>query len=202
MIFLLGLCCALGLSLASAQARDHKAPTLTITGPTSATTYSTTATQVTVSGTAHDPGGGVMRVTWQTDHGTQGVATGTTQWTCALTLAAGTTTHVTVTATDKAGNQGSDTLAITVLSAPPPPPPPGPITVDWSYPGATGDAFQMERCTSVTGQPCPMAPVAAIAIQDRTWVDQNVQPDLDYCYRMAVTTGGQVGPYSNMMCSP
>ncbi len=81
------------------------------------------------------------------------------------------------------------------------PPPPGPITVEWSYAAATGDAFQMERCTE--SQPgCPMASIASIAISDRQWTDQNVSPTENYCYRMAVTTGGTLGAYSNTLCSP
>jgi hypothetical protein len=189
-----GLCLLVLLGSVQAQARDTKAPSIQITQPTRASSYSTTATQLTIGGTARDPGGGVTRVTWQTSAGGSGTATGRTSWSFPLTLTVGTTT-VTVTAFDAAGNTSSDSLTVTVMS---PPPPPGPITVNWIYDG-TGDAFQIERCTVPCG---PMAPVATLAMSNRSWTDTNVAPDLDYCYRMAVLTGSTLGSYSNIMCSP
>ena len=84
---------------------------------------------------------------------------------------------------------------------PPPPPATGPITVEWDYDGTTGDAFQLERCT-VQVLPCPMAAIGTPALDARQWIDTAIQPDADYCYRLAVMTDGELGGYSNTLCSP
>jgi hypothetical protein len=177
-------------SVSVAQSR----PTISIATPTSASTYTTSTSPLLVGGTARD-NRRVTRVTWMNDRGGSGTATGTTQWSASIPLQGG-MNRVTVTAWDQSNNRGTDTLTITLQA---PPPPPGPITVEWSWPGG-GDAFQMERC--VAPQPCSMASVAAVAIGDRSWVDTAVSPTLNYCYRLAVLTGGLLGPYSNILCSP
>ena|ERR1041385_1544098 len=183
------------------HAADHKHPAITITTPTTATTYATTVSPLTVGGTASD-NVGVTQVTWTNAAGGSGTATGTTTWSASVPLTLG-TNQITVTVHDAAGNTGTDTLTVTLMSQP------GPITVDWSYGGSTGDAFQMERCTVGAGgcvlsapPPCPLATVASIAIGDRSWTDTSVVPADRYCYCMTVVTGGQVGDYSNTMCSP
>jgi hypothetical protein len=187
----------LSLSALPLGAADHKAPTIQMTAPTTSATYATTATSLTLSGTAKDPGGGVTQVTWATDHGTQGVAQGTTQWTFGLTLAPG-STQVTVTAHDAAGNVGTDTLTITVIGSPPPQ-----WTLAWDDTNTQGDAFQMARCAveSCAGT-CAMQPVATIAPTDRTWTDTQVQAGVHYQYEIAMMLGGTVGPFSNSACTP
>ena len=72
------------------------------------------------------------------------------------------------------------------------PPTPGPVTVEWTWSGTQGTAFVVERCT--LQQPgCPMAPVVTLALTVRLWVDAAVQPDDDYCYRLAVQQGASLG---------
>jgi hypothetical protein len=179
-----------------AWAADHKAPTLQITAPTTSATYATTATSLTLSGTAKDPGGAVTQVVWTTDHGAQGVAQGTTSWTFGLTLAPG-TTQVSVTAHDAAGNVGTDTLTITVMGQA------VQWTLAWDDTNTQGDAFQMSRCPveSCAGT-CAMQPVATIAPTDRTWTDTQVQAGVHYQYEIAMMLGGTVGPFSNIACTP
>jgi hypothetical protein len=162
------------LLVLSVEARDNKPPRLTITSPTTASSYVTTSASVTV-------------------RGQQGIVTGTTAWQLSLTLLAG-VTKLTVTAVDTAGHTGQDVLTITLMASPPPP---GPITVIWAWSGG-GETFQVERCTVPCGA---MAAVAAVAITDRQWTDTGVQPTSNYCYRLAVVTGGSRGPYSNTLCS-
>jgi len=175
---------------------DHKAPTLQITAPTTSATYATTATSLTVSGTAHDPGGGVTQVTWATDHGVQGVAQGTTQWTFGLTLAVG-TTRVTVSAHDAAGNVGTDTLTITVMGQA------AQWTLEWDDSNTQGDAFQMQRCQAEScAGACTMQPIATIAPQDRSWTDFQVQSGVHYQYEIAMMLGSFIGPFSNIACTP
>lgn len=179
----------------SPHAADHKAPTITITAPTTASTYATTATPLTVSGTASD-NVGVTRVTWQNAAGSSGTATGTTIWSASVPLAPG-ANLLTITAFDAAGHTATDTLTVTLMAQS------GPVTIEWRYTGTAGDAFQLERCTVVLTCPCSdMQPMSTPAITARSWTDTSVSPTDDYAYRMAVITGGTLGPYSNTMCSP
>jgi hypothetical protein len=185
----------LPLAARSAKAVDHQKPTIAIMTPTSSPTYTTSTTPLLIGGTASD-NVGVTQVTWVNDRGGSGTAAGTTSWSASVALQLG-TNIVTVTARDAAGNTKTDALTVTLTS---PPPPPGPITVEWTWGGGEGDAFRMERC--VAPQPCTMELVASLALTDRSWIDTMVLPTENYCYRMAVTTGAIVGPYSNTACSP
>ena len=191
---LCGVLSVVSVALASV-ALAQNAPRVTVTIPTLAATYTTSTTPLRVGGTARD-NRGVTQVTWVTDRGGAGIAQGTTTWAASIPLQAG-TNQLTITAQDAEGHTGTARLTVTLTA---PPPPPGPITVEWRYGGSTGDAFQMERC--VAPQPCTMGPVASIAIADRSWTDTGVLSSQNYCYRMAVTTGGSLGPYSNTLCSP
>ena len=184
------------LSLAcSSVALGQNIPKVIITTPTLATTYTTSTSPLFVSGTAHD-NHRVMQVSWTNDRGGSGTAQGTTSWSASIALQTG-ANRLTVRAFDASGHQGQDVLTVTLTA---PPPPPGPITVEWTYGSTMGDAFQMERC--VAPLPCPMAPIAAIPLADRSWIDSNVLSSQNYCYRMAVLTGESLGPYSNTLCSP
>lgn len=194
--------CILGLLLWLAwappvAAADHRPPTVHITAPTTSSSYGTTTASLTLKGTAHDVGGSVRQVTWRTDRGGSGIATGTTQWTFGLTVPAG-TTQVTVQARDATGNLGTDVLTITLLGTPP-----RTVTLAWEDTNTAGEAFQMERCQAAQcTTPCAMVPVAAIAPEDRTWTDTQVVAGVQYHYRLAMTLGGHIGPYSNITCTP
>lgn len=190
-IALLFLCTTVG---EAQRVKDRKAPTITIRMPTAQAAYTTDIPTIMINGTAND-NIGVTKVTWHTDRGQQGVAKGMAAWSFSATLLAGKSV-LTVEAVDAAGNRGEDRLTVTVTT---PPPPPGPLMVEWIYSSTVGDMFQMERCMA----PCStMQPVAAIAIKDRSWRDTTVNTAQHYCYRMAVLTGGALGPYSNTLCSP
>jgi hypothetical protein len=65
-----------------------------------------------LTGTAGDDVS-VASVTWSNDRGGSGTAQGTTSWTADVTLQEGVNT-VTVTATDAAGNSGTDSIQITL----------------------------------------------------------------------------------------
>ena len=99
---------------------DTTSPTVRITSPTSASTYSTGSSSINISGTASD-NIGVTRVAWANDRGGSGDCSGTTSWSKnGITLYSG-QNIITITAYDSAGNPGSDTLTVTytpsVLSA-------------------------------------------------------------------------------------
>ena len=88
---------------------DTTPPSLTITSPSSAT-MSTTAASVAIAGTASD-NVGVALVSWATNFGRAGVASGTTAWSAAIPLIIG-NNSVTVRATDAAGNVGWRSVVI------------------------------------------------------------------------------------------
>jgi hypothetical protein len=170
-------------------------PRVQITLPTTAATWTTTATPLTVAGTARD-NKGVVGVTWTTDRNESGTAQGTTGWTAQVPLHPG-ANRLTVTAVDADGRKGQAVLTVTLTSVPPPP---RTITLAWNDTNTSGDGFQMQRC--VGPLPCTFATVATIAFTDRSWTDTTVLSGQAYCYRLAVTLGALVGPYSNTTCSP
>jgi hypothetical protein len=87
-------------------------PLVTITSPTSSPSYNASSGTIALAGTASS-NAGITQVTWATDRGGSGSASGATNWTISgLVLALGTTV-VTVTARDPAGNVGSQTLSVT-----------------------------------------------------------------------------------------
>lgn len=97
-------------------AADTTAPVVTITTPTSADTYSTSAAAINIGGTASD-GSGVSRVTWANSRGGSGLADGTTAWTISgITLYSG-INLLTVTAYDSANNSSTDLLTVTCTDA-------------------------------------------------------------------------------------
>jgi len=91
---------------------DTTAPTVSITSPTSNPTYATSSSPLTLRGTASDTVG-VTQVTWVSNRGGGGTATGTTSWTASgIALQSGSNV-LTVTARDAAGNTAIDTLTVT-----------------------------------------------------------------------------------------
>jgi uncharacterized protein (TIGR03437 family) len=90
----------------------RSAPTLGVafTSPTTGVAYTTSNSPVAVTGTVSGPN--VVQVTWTSDHGGNGTATGTSTWSAsAIALQAG-SNQITVTAHDNSGNQVSATLLI------------------------------------------------------------------------------------------
>lgn len=93
---------------------DARAPVVRITSPTSEPDWPSSASQITVAGTAID-GCGVTGVTWTSSRGGSGTCTGAGAWQASIPLAEGTNV-ITIRAVDAAGNAG--TGAITVVCAP------------------------------------------------------------------------------------
>jgi len=92
---------------------DTTAPVITITSPTSNTTYTVTSSVIAIGGNASDSTSGISSVTWSNDKGGSGTASGTTSWlTSSISLLSGDNV-ITVTAKDGAGNSGTDTLQVT-----------------------------------------------------------------------------------------
>ena len=91
---------------------DTTAPTVTITTPTSAPTFSTGTTPLNLGGTASD-NVGVTQVSWTNDRGGSGVASGTTTWSVSGVPLQSGVNLITVTARDAANNPGTATLSVT-----------------------------------------------------------------------------------------
>jgi PA14 domain/Putative Ig domain/Glucodextranase, domain B len=104
-----------GGSGGSGGGTDTTPPSIKITGPTSTGSYTTTASTMTLSGTASDDFG-VAQVTWSSDRGNGGTATGTSNWSGSVPLAAG-TNNIIVTARDAAGNDASDVITVTTIAS-------------------------------------------------------------------------------------
>ena len=91
---------------------DTQNPTVTITIPTSSSSYNTTNGTVTLGGSSSD-NVGVTRVSWANDRGGFGMASGTTSWSApSISLQEGDNV-ITVTAQDAAGNTGTDSITVT-----------------------------------------------------------------------------------------
>lgn len=90
---------------------DTVRPVVTITVPTTNPSYSTSASTVSIGGTASD-NVGVVRVTWSSNSGATGTANGTTAWsTGSIALQAGSNV-LTVTAHDTVGNTTTANLTV------------------------------------------------------------------------------------------
>ncbi|MHB1143259.1 MAG: Ig-like domain-containing protein, partial [Sulfuricaulis sp.] len=97
---------------------DTTQPSVTITGPVNASSYSTSSATLSLSGSASD-NVGVTQVTWVNSRGGSGTASGTTSWnTGSISLQGGSNT-LTVTARDAAGNTRTDSLVVTYSTTTP-----------------------------------------------------------------------------------
>ncbi len=91
---------------------DTTAPTISINAPTNGSPYTTIGNTVNIGGSASDDTG-VTRVTWSSDRGGSGPASGTTSWSVTgIGLEQGANV-ITVTAEDAAGNTSSAGIAVT-----------------------------------------------------------------------------------------
>ena len=150
-------------TVATAPAGDTTPPTITITGPTSASTYTTTSTSIPLSGTASD-NVGVTQVTWVNDRGGNGVASGTTNWgVSSIPLVIGTNT-ITVQARDAAGNLANDVLTVTRTTTPTSDTTPPTITI-------TGPTSASTYTTTSTSMPLSGTASDNVGVTQVIWVN-------------------------------
>jgi len=93
--------------------RDNTQPNVSITSPTSNSTFSTSASSINLGGTASDSSTGINQVTWSSNRGGSGTASGTTNWSASGVALLSGQNILTVTARDGAGNTRTDTLTVT-----------------------------------------------------------------------------------------
>src|SRR4030095_15530763 len=91
---------------------DPTAPTVSITAPTAAATYSTNTSPLAIGGSAADDIA-ITQVSWSNNRGGSGTATGTTTWSATGIVLQSGANVLTVTAGDAAGNTGTTTLTVT-----------------------------------------------------------------------------------------
>ena len=97
---------------------DTTTPVITITSPTSSATYTTASNTISLGGSASDSGSGISSVTWSSDKGGSGTASGTATWSISgITLSSGNNV-ITVSATDAAGNTGKATITVSYGAIP------------------------------------------------------------------------------------
>jgi len=90
--------------------------TVTISSPTSSTSYNTNSSPINLSGSLSG-NVGVTQVTWSNNRGGSGNCSGTTSWTCSgIALQIG-QNILTVSASDELSNIGSDILTVTYCNA-------------------------------------------------------------------------------------
>ena len=90
---------------------DTLPPTITITSPTSALSYTSPGSTIVLAGSASD-NVGIAKVSWANDRGTNGTASGTTNWTTGGIVLQNGLNQITITAYDAAGNQSRALLAV------------------------------------------------------------------------------------------
>ena len=140
---------------------DTTNPGVTITAPTSNATHSTSATPLSLGGTASD-NVGVTQVTWVNDRGGSGTASGTTAWSVSgIALQTGQNV-LTVTARDAAGNTATDQL--TVSYTPP---------ADGTPPTVTITAPTSNATHTATATPMSLGGTASdnVGVTQVTWVN-------------------------------
>ena len=91
--------------------KDTKAPIVAFVTPTTGNFFTTTSSQISLTGTASDVSG-VTRVSWSNDRGGGGDATGSASWSIANVKLASGANHITVTALDPSGNASSALLTV------------------------------------------------------------------------------------------
>ncbi|MBI2375711.1 MAG: hypothetical protein HYV07_17070 [Deltaproteobacteria bacterium] len=85
-------------------------PVVTISSPTTSSSYLTSSRPLVLDGTASDAGG-IVAVRWSSSNGGSGACTGTTSWSCVADLSTSQQT-ITIEATDSENNLGEDTLVV------------------------------------------------------------------------------------------
>ncbi len=96
-------------------APDPTPPSVSISSPTSGTSFETTSSSIGIGGTASD-NKGVTRVTWSNSRGGNGTASGTDNWMAAGIVLAEGDNIISITARDAAENESTDTLTVAYIS--------------------------------------------------------------------------------------
>ena len=144
----------------SFQQIDTQPPTIAITAPTNAPTFSTSQQSIRITGTASDDVA-LQEVTWSTSTGKQGTALGTDVWRIdSLPLIPGVNV-LTVVAVDTIGNAATDTLTITYTVSDTTPP-----TVQITSPTSSGTHTTDLSLISLSGSASD-----DVELKEITWVN-------------------------------
>ena len=94
---------------------DTTPPSISITSPTSDDNFTTNSNTISIAGVSND-NVGVVSVSWDTDDGQSGTATGTNNWQVDSIALANAVTQIRVIAVDNAGNDSIDLITVSVQS--------------------------------------------------------------------------------------
>ncbi|NKE72969.1 fibronectin type III domain-containing protein [Candidatus Manganitrophus noduliformans] len=190
---------------------DQSSPSIAITTPTTASTYNTTSSTVTLSGTASD-NVGVTQVSWVNSRGGSGTASGTTNWSVSnITLQTGDNV-ITITARDAAGNTASDTLTVTLSVPTPTPLPAAPtelsvtvlssdrIILAWKDNSGNETGFKVERRIGTSA----FSEITIVGASNDTGVsfeNTGLSASTTYCYRIKASNAAGDSLPSNEACA-
>ena len=181
---------------------DTTKPTVTITAPTTLTTYTAPTGTIIVSGTATD-NIGVTLVSWSNSAGGTGTMTGMASWSTTITLQSGTNVS-TVTGRDAAGNLGTDIITVTYT----------PIITDTQVPATptnlSGTAVSTSQIdlswspstdnTAVTGYKVFTNGTQVATTTTTSYSHTNLSPFTTYSYTIsAYDVGGNTGALSGAL---
>jgi Bacterial Ig-like domain (group 3)/Glucodextranase, domain B len=141
---------------------DTTAPTLLIVSPSSNQSVSSSSNTLSISGTATDDFG-VMQVTWTSDRGGSGTASGTSNWSVSTIALLEGTNVITVTAKDLAGNAGTATVSVTYA----PPLSTSTSVISAANPSVVGAALSISATVSCSN-PVAGIPTGSVIFRDET----------------------------------
>lgn len=190
-------------------------PVTTITSPTTATTYDTTVSPISLSGTVTPGSGTISRVNWwHAERGVGGTAVGTTTWAVSGIVLLEGSNRLSAWAVASDGRIGGDSIAITYTKPTDPPPTlqvpvmnpivfTGSVTVNWRFP-QTGGGTPTEYVLEATVPPSTSwAEVARTPYSGQTsaWSMSSMTLGTQYCFRVfAANPSGRSSP-SNTVCA-
>jgi hypothetical protein len=103
-----------GTADAARRLGDTRPPSVSIETPTQLSIYSTTTAAVTLAGRASD-NRRVAQVTWESDRGYRGKASGTGSWSASAIPLLGGNNRIVVRATDSSGNSATDVIDVELV---------------------------------------------------------------------------------------
>jgi hypothetical protein len=184
---------------------EQTSPTVAITSPTTAATYTTNTNQILLGGTASDDYA-VASVVWlNSSNDLDGVASGTPSgmnfsWSATVPLDAG-PNLITVTARNQSGNSSSASITVTYTPPPSPPTnlvatamPTNAVFLTWAASVTTGG-------TTVAGYLVYRNAMLVATNLSESFLDTNLTPGASYCYTVsAFDSSGSVSAPSAAAC--
>ncbi len=182
---------------------DTTTPAIAISNPTSSSTYSTSSSNLNLGGTASDATSGVKEITWKSDKGGSGTASGITSWSVSnISLSKG-KNIITVTAKDNAGNEKSTTLNVTYTAAAAPSKPSNlsayaistqTVKLIWKDNSNNETGFRIER----KAKNSQYNEISVVSANIAVYNDSGLKTHTKYTYRVRAYNNTGSSSYSNI----